>query len=365
MGSEGSRQPLRDGPQEKAVGGSVPLGRGHRLCRPPAAAASPAPAEPPRPVVPPVGPGTARPSARALGGQDGPVAAPGRNFGPPRPPRRQLRPHTRTAPASGSRGSPTQRPGGRAGEPATDPRQGTGRGGGGRTGTARKGSGAARGRREGFLRGCWFTLEVLHSDVADVPDELLALEPVPLLPSHGDGGTRGRPLRGRGEVKGGRREPAAPPPPPSPAPTAAAERAGGRPLSAPRSAPPRGPPLPARPPPSVSPPGRERWNAVAQRGGVGWGSGCAPPPTHPAGSSPPAAPCLLLPAAGLPRRLPGQRRGRQRGPGTDRPVGRRRVRPPRCRVPATPGLAALAPAGAPAPPALAPSRSGAGCWHSK
>lgn len=259
------------------MGGSVPPGRGHQLCRPPATAASPAPAEPPRPVVPPVGPGTARPSAGALGGQDGPGAAPRRNFGPPRPPSRQLRPHTRTAPASGSRGTPTRRPGGAGWRARGRPTPGHGRGGGGRTGTARKGSGAARGRREGFLRGCWFTLEVLHSDVADVPDELLALEPVPLLPGHGDGGTRGRPLRGRGEVKGGRREPAAPPPPPSPAPTAAAERAGG---AAPLRAAPRPAALPSPPASlrlSARPGAAERWRA-GRRSGVGVRLCLSPPP---------------------------------------------------------------------------------------
>lgn len=100
-------------PREEAAGGSGSPRGGSGAAPAPPAAASPAPAEPPRPV-PAAGPG-----AGALGG---PGAALGGNFGPAAV---LLRPRTRTAPASGSRGSPRRaaREGG-GGESPREPRAG-------------------------------------------------------------------------------------------------------------------------------------------------------------------------------------------------------------------------------------------------
>lgn len=65
---------------------------------------------------------------------------------------------------------------------SANPAQASHTGSGAHGGTSRAHAWWIRALRGGRGRG---TLQVLHTDVADLPDELLALEPVPLLSSHG------------------------------------------------------------------------------------------------------------------------------------------------------------------------------------
>lgn len=151
-------------------GGGVcvcPRGRGHRLCR---RSIPRAPRSPRAPVPPAAGGGGVFVGGKLwlLRPRSGEPAAGGPGGGG-------------GGPGWGARG----RARGEAGEAGPAP------GGEGEEGE-RGGAGAEGGVSPGGgeMRGGGFTLQVLHSDVADVPDELLALEPVPLLPGHGDRGGR-------------------------------------------------------------------------------------------------------------------------------------------------------------------------------